>query len=194
MNFENYTDRARGFVQAAQSIAVRDGHQRFLPEHVLKALLDDPEGMSASLIQRAGGDPSVALQEIDAALARQPSVSGDGAGQLYLAPETARVFETAEKLSKKAGDSYVTAERMLQAIAMEKSEAADALKQAGVTPAGLNKAIDEVSSLLEQSRRKLGNSNFRERAPAEIVAKEEEKAAEFEARLARLQTQLEELG
>ena len=144
MDFEKYTERARGFVQAAQNVALREGHQRFTPEHLLKVLLDDDQGLAAGLIKSSGGDAKAALAATEAALAKLPKVEGGGAGQVYLAPETARVFETASKLSQKAGDSYVTAERVLQALAIEKSGAADALKQAGATPSGLNKAIDEL--------------------------------------------------
>ena len=144
MDFEKFTERARGFVQAAQSLALREGHQRFTPEHLLKVLLDDDQGLAAGLIKSAGGDAKAALAATEAAVAKLPKVEGSGAGQVYLGPETARVFESADKLSQKAGDSYVTAERLLQALAIEKSEAASALKQAGVTPAGLNKSIDEL--------------------------------------------------
>ena len=112
MNVEKYTDRAKGFIQAAQTLAVREGHQQFTPEHILKALLDDPEGMAAGLIQRAGGRPKEALAEIDRALAKLPKVSGKGAGGVYLTQETAKVFEAAEKIAEKAGDNFVTVERL----------------------------------------------------------------------------------
>ena len=129
MDFERYTERSRGFVQAAQALALREGHQRFTPEHVLKVLLDDPEGLAANLIKAAGGDPKRALDATEAALAKLPKVEGAGAGQLYLAPETARLFEQAEKLAEKAGDSFVSAERILLALAMAAgTEAANALK------------------------------------------------------------------
>ncbi len=144
MDFEKYTERARGFLQAAQSLALREGHQRFTTEHVLKVLLDDEEGLASNLIKAAGGNPQAALAETEAALRKQPKVSGGGAGQVYLAPELARVFETANKLATKSGDSFVTAERLLQALAMEKSEAATALKNANVTPQALNTAINEI--------------------------------------------------
>ena len=143
MDFEKYTERARGFIQSAQSMALRDGHQRFLPEHILKVLLDDPEGLAGNLIQAAGGNPGVAAESVQAALAKTPRVEGGGAGQLYLAPETARVFEQAEKIAEKAGDSFVTVERLLLALTMASgTDAADALKQAGVTPQSLNGAIE----------------------------------------------------
>ena len=132
MDFERYTERSRGFVQAAQALALREGHQRFTPEHVLKVLLDDPDGRAANLITTAGGDPKRALEATEAALASLPRVEGAGAGQLYLAPETARLFDRAEKLAEKAGDSFVTAERLLLALAMAAgTAAANALKQAG---------------------------------------------------------------
>jgi ATP-dependent Clp protease ATP-binding subunit ClpB len=145
MDFERYTERSRGFVQAAQALALREGHQRFTPEHLLKVLLDDPEGLAANLIKAAGGDPKRALDATEAALARLPKVEGAGAGQLYLAPETAQLFEQAEKLAEKAGDSFVTAERILLALAMAGgTPAADALKQAGVAPQSLNRAIEAL--------------------------------------------------
>ena len=145
MDLEQYTERSRGFVQAAQALALREGHQRFAPEHVLKVLLDDPEGLSANLIKAAGGDPKRALDLAEAALAKLPRVEGSGAGQLYLAPETARLFDQAEKLAKKAGDSFVTVERILMALAMAAgTEAANALKQAGVSPQSLNRAIEAL--------------------------------------------------
>jgi ATP-dependent Clp protease ATP-binding subunit ClpB len=145
MNFEKYTDRSRGFVQSAQSLAQREGHQQFSPEHLLKVLLDDPEGLAAGLIDRAGGDSRAALSAVEAALDKRPKVSGGGAGQIYLDPALARVFDAAEKAGEKAGDSYVTAERLLLALAIEKaSEAAKILKDAGVTPQGLNSAIEAL--------------------------------------------------
>jgi ATP-dependent Clp protease ATP-binding subunit ClpB len=144
MDFETYTERSRGFLQSAQSLALREGHQRFTPEHVLKVLLDDEEGLASNLINAAGGNAALALTGAEAALRKLPKVSGGGAGQVYLAPELARVFDTAQKLASKASDSFVTAERLLQALAMEKSEAAAILKLAGVTPQGLNGAINDV--------------------------------------------------
>ncbi len=144
MDFENYTERARGFLQSAQQLALREGHQRFLPEHILKVLLDDPEGLCARLIREAGGDPKLALANVELLLKKQPKVEGAGAGQLYLAPETARLFERASEIAKKAGDSYVTVERLLLAIAMSATDAAKALEDAGVTPQALNAAIDKI--------------------------------------------------
>src|SRR5450631_4224153 len=113
MDFEKYTERARGFVQAAQNLALREGHQQFTPEHVLKVLLDDEEGLASGLIRKAGGRPEEALTAAAQALAKMPKVSGGGSGQLYMAAGTARLFDQAQKLADKAGDSYVTAERLL---------------------------------------------------------------------------------
>ncbi|MGB6373508.1 MAG: Clp protease N-terminal domain-containing protein, partial [Methylocella sp.] len=145
MNMEKYTERARGFVQSAQSLAIREGHQQFTPEHVLKVLLDDEEGLAAGLIERAGGRPREALRDTELALAKLPKVQGSAAGQLYLAPATARVFDNAEKIAQKAGDSYVTVERLLLALAMEKgTDAAKILDRAGVTPQTLNAAIEDL--------------------------------------------------
>ncbi|MET0874987.1 MAG: ATP-dependent chaperone ClpB [Pseudolabrys sp.] len=145
MNFEKYTDRARGFIQSAQALALREGHQQFAPEHLLKVLLDDPEGLAAGLIDRSGGQSRQALQAADATLARRPKVSGGGAGQVYLDPPLARVFDAAEKAGEKAGDSFVTVERLLLALALEKdSEAGKILAKAGVTPQKLNAAINAL--------------------------------------------------
>jgi ATP-dependent Clp protease ATP-binding subunit ClpB len=145
MNFDKYTDRARGFVQSAQSLALREGHQQFAPEHLLKVLLDDPEGLAAGLIDRSGGNSRQALQQVEAVLAKRPKVSGGGAGQIYLDPSLARVFDAAEKAGEKAGDSFVTVERLLLALAIEKdSEAGKILKAAGVTPQNLNAAIEAL--------------------------------------------------
>ncbi len=144
MNFENYTERARGFLQSAQQLALREGHQRFLPEHILKVLLDDPEGLCASLLREAGGDPKLVLANVELALKKQPKVEGGGAGQLYLAPETARIFEQAGEVAKKMGDSFVTVEALLLAIALSDTEAGKAIKDAGVTPQALNAAIGKL--------------------------------------------------
>ena len=145
MNLEKYTERARGFVQSAQSLALREGHQQFTPEHVLKVLLDDEEGLCAGLIDKAGGNSREALQQVELALSKLPKVQGAGAGQLYMAPTTARVFDSAEKIAQKAGDSFITVERLLLALAMEKSsEAGKILANAGVTPQTLNAAINDL--------------------------------------------------
>ncbi|MEO0999861.1 MAG: AAA family ATPase, partial [Pseudomonadota bacterium] len=143
MNIERFTERARGFIQAAQTIALRDGHQRFLPDHLLKALLDDEQGLAANLIRRAGGDPGRAAQAVDMALGKQPKVSGTG-DQLYLDSATAKVLTEAEAMAKKAGDSFVPVERLLTALAVTKSGAEAALKEAGVTAQALNAAINDV--------------------------------------------------
>ena len=145
MNLEKYTERARGFVQSAQSLALREGHQQFTPEHVLKVLLDDEEGLAAGLIDRAGGNSRQALTEVETALAKLPKVEGSGAGQLYMAPTTARLFDNAEKIAQKAGDSFVTVERLLLALAMEKgTQAAKILANAGVSAQTLNAAINDL--------------------------------------------------
>jgi ATP-dependent Clp protease ATP-binding subunit ClpB len=145
MNFEKYTERARGFVQSAQSLALREGHQQFSTEHLLKVLLDDPEGLASGLIDRAGGRSREALRDVEAALNKRPKVEGAGAGQLYIEPSLARVFDTAEKAAEKAGDSFVTVERLLLALTIEKdSEAGKILARAGVTPQKLNGAIEDL--------------------------------------------------
>ena len=145
MNFDKYTDRAKGFVQAAQSLALREEHQQFGTDHLLKVLLDDPEGLAAGLIQRAGGRAADALAAVERTLARRPKVSGGGAGQVYLAPDLARVFDAAEKIASKAGDKFVTVERLLLALAMEPSgDAGRALNEAGVNPTTLNQAINDI--------------------------------------------------
>ena len=145
MNFEKYTDRAKGFVQAAQNLALREGHQQFSPEHLLKVLLDDEEGLASGLITRAGGRPKEALAAVEQALAKRPTVSGSGAGQLYLTPELARIFDQAEQIADKAGDKFVTVERLLLALAMARSsEAGRILTEAGLTPQGLNEAINQL--------------------------------------------------
>src|SRR5271167_2000288 len=145
MNLEKYTERARGFVQAAQSLALREGHQQFTTEHLLKVLLDDEEGLAAGLIDRAGGNSREALRQVEQALAKLPKVEGSGAGQLYIAPAMARLFDNAEKIAQKAGDSFVTVERLLLALAMEKgAEAARILANAGVSAQTLNAAVNDL--------------------------------------------------
>jgi ATP-dependent Clp protease ATP-binding subunit ClpB len=145
MDFERFTDRSKGFVQAAQSLALREGHQQFASEHLLKVLLDDPEGLASGLIERSGGSHREALAATERALGKRAKVSGGGAGQIYLAPDLARVFEQALKISDKAGDKFVTAERLLLALALEKgAESGRILAEAGVTPEKLNTAINEL--------------------------------------------------
>jgi len=144
MEFENYTERARGFIQAAQTLAIREGHQQLSPLHLLKCLLDDKEGLCANLIDAAGGDARKALKLTAAELKKLPKVEGPGAGQTYLGQETAKLFDQAEQVADKAGDSFVTVERLLLAIALAAgTTAAKALKDSGVTPQGLNKAIND---------------------------------------------------
>ena len=145
MEFEKYTERAKGFIQAAQSLALRRGHQRLTPDHLLMVLLEDKEGLAANLIRATGGDPRVALSAVEAELGKLPRVEGSGAGQVYLSPEIARVFEQAEQIAQKAGDSFVTVERLLLALTLAKETTAGrALASAGVTPQKLNAAIEEV--------------------------------------------------
>jgi len=145
MNIEKYTERARGFIQSAQSLAQRDGHQQFSPLHMLKVLLDDSEGLAGGLIDRAGGNSRAILKATEDALNKLPKVSGSGAGQVYLAPELARAFDAAEKAAEKAGDSFVTVERLLLGLTLEKdSEAGSILKKGGVTPQNLNAAIEAL--------------------------------------------------
>ncbi len=143
MNIEKYTERSRGFIQSAQSLALREGHQQFLPEHILKVLLDDPEGLASGLIRQAGGQPQLALARTEEALKKIPKVQGSGAGQVYLGQGLARVFDAAEKAAEKSGDSFVAAERLLLALALEKdTEAGKALAAAGVSAQSLNQAIE----------------------------------------------------
>jgi ATP-dependent Clp protease ATP-binding subunit ClpB len=145
MNFEKYTERSRGFVQAAQTIANREEHQQFTPEHLLKALLDDDQGLASGLIERAGGNAKLVLASVEASLKKIPKISGDGAGNTYATPQLSRVFTAAEKAAEQAKDSFVTVERLLLALAIEKNtEAGKALAGAGVTASGLNKAIEEL--------------------------------------------------
>jgi len=145
MDFENYTERSRGFVQSAQGLAVRSGHQRFTPEHLLKVILDDKEGLAANLIRAAGGRPEEALQGVDDALDKLPKVEGDGAGQVYLAPETARIFESAREIAEKAGDSFVTVERLLLALTLAAgTPSGTVLVDAGLTAQALNSAINDL--------------------------------------------------
>ena len=120
MNLEKFTDRAKGFLQSAQTVAIRMSHQRIGPEHVLKALLEDSEGMASGLIQRAGGSAPIALAEVDKALAKIAAVSGSGAQQTPgLDNDAVRILDSAEQLASKAGDSFVSVQRMLQALALD---------------------------------------------------------------------------
>ncbi|MEE4450935.1 ATP-dependent chaperone ClpB [Novosphingobium resinovorum] len=146
MNLEKFTDRAKGFLQAAQTVAIRLNHQRIAPEHILKALLDDPEGMAAGLIKRAGGNPVFATQELDKALAKIPAVSGSGAaGSPGLDNDAVRVLDAAEQAATKAGDSFVTVERLLLGLVLATTTAAgQALKAGNVTAQALEAAITEL--------------------------------------------------
>ncbi|MXP13410.1 ATP-dependent chaperone ClpB [Altererythrobacter confluentis] len=146
MNLEKFTDRAKGFLQSAQTVAIRNNHQRISPSHLLKALLEDEEGMAAGLIQRSGGDPKIAVTEVDAQLAKIPAVSGGGAQQTPgLDNDTVRLLDQAEQIAEKAGDSYVTVERLLVALALATTtDAGKALKAANVNAPALNKAINDL--------------------------------------------------
>ena len=146
MDLEKFTDRAKGFLQSAQTVAIRMNHQRIAPEHLLKALLEDSEGMASGLIAKAGGDARIALRDTDAALGKIPQVSGGGAQQTpQLDNDLVRLLDTAEQVAKKAGDSYVTVERLLLACALSTTTTAGkALATAGVTPEGINAAIVEL--------------------------------------------------
>jgi ATP-dependent Clp protease ATP-binding subunit ClpB len=146
MNLEKFTDRAKGFLQAAQTVAIRMSHQQIAPEHLLKALLEDEQGMAAGLIRAAGGDPRRATNDIDAALAKIPAVSGSGAQTAPgLSNDAVRVLDQAEQIAQRAGDSFVTVERLLVAIALSLNTAAGkALQASGATPEGLNAAINQL--------------------------------------------------
>jgi len=143
MDLSKFTERSRGFIQAAQTIAMRESHQRLAPDHILKALLDDEEGLAANLIRRAGGAPEQVAQANDIALKKMPKVTGD-AGSVYLDSATGKVLDEAAKLAKKAGDSFVPVERVLMALGMVKSPAKDALEAGSVNPQKLNEAINDI--------------------------------------------------
>ncbi|HMB14541.1 MAG TPA: Clp protease N-terminal domain-containing protein, partial [Roseovarius sp.] len=143
MDFNKFTERSRGFIQAAQTIAMRESHQKLAPEHLLKALLDDPEGLASNLIKRGGGDPARVTQANDLALGKIPQVSGD-AGQTYMDQQTGKVLAEAEKLAQKAGDSFVPVERILTALAVVKSPAKDALDAGGTSAQQINEAINDI--------------------------------------------------
>ncbi len=143
MNLEKFTERSRGFLQAAQTIAMREGQQRVLPEHLLKALMDDDQGLAVNLIRRSGGAPERVVEAIDAQVAKLPKVSG-GDEQVYVDTALVRVLDEAEKLAKKAGDSFVPVERILMALAMVSSKAKDALDAGAVSAQKLNAAINDI--------------------------------------------------
>jgi len=144
MNLEKFTERSRGFLQAAQTIAARDGHQRLMPDHLLKALMDDDQGLAANLIRRAGGEPQRVAEAVDATVAKLPRVSGGGSGEVYTDTSLVRVLDEAEKIAKKAGDSFVPVERILMALAMVNTRAKDALDAGAVTAQKLNAAINDI--------------------------------------------------
>lgn len=143
MNLEVFTERARGFLQAAQTLATRETHQNLMPEHLLKALIDDEEGLAANLISRSGGSPQRIAQDVEIALGKLPKVTGDSS-QIYMHSQTVKVLEEAEKLAKKAGDSFVPVERILTALAMVKSAAKSALEAGGINAQALNGAINDI--------------------------------------------------
>ncbi len=144
MDIEKFTERSRGFLQAAQTIAIREFHQRLTPEHLLKALLDDSEGAAAGLIRAAGGDPQAAQRTVEADLARLPKVQGGGGGQPQITPEMVRVLDAAQQQATKAGDAFVAQDRLLVAIATSDTPAARALRDAGATPPALEKAVGDI--------------------------------------------------
>ena len=143
MNMEKFTERSRGFLQAAQTIAMREGHQRVLPQHLLKSLMDDDQGLAANLIRKAGGAPERVTEAVNLTVAKMPKVSG-GDGQVYVDTALVRVLDEAEKLAKKAGDSFVPVERILMALAMVNTKAKDALDAGAVTAQKLNGAINDI--------------------------------------------------
>ena len=146
MNLDKFTDRAKGFLQSAQTIAIRMNHQRISQAHVVKALLEDSEGMASGLITRAGGQPQVAADEIDVLLGKIPKVSGGGAQQTPgLDNDTVRLLDSAEQIAEKSGDSYVTVERLLLAAVLAKNtDIGKALAKAGLTAEALNTAINDL--------------------------------------------------
>ena len=144
MDIEKFTERSRGFLQAAQTIAIREFHQRLTPEHLLKALLDDSEGAAAGLIRAAGGDPAAAARATEAEIGKLPKVQGESVGQPQITPELVRVLDAAQQQSTKAGDSFVAQDRLLVALATSASPAARALRDAGATPPALEKAVGDI--------------------------------------------------
>ena len=142
MNLEKFTERSRGFLQAAQTIAMRESNQKLTAEHLLKAIMDDEQGMAANLLRRAGGEPKRVQDAVDLAMRKLPKVSGDA--QPYSDPSLVKVLDEAEKLAKKAGDSFVPVERILMALAMVPGAAKQCLDAGAVTPQALNTAINDV--------------------------------------------------
>ena len=143
MDLQKFTERARGFLEAAQTIATREDHQRLAPEHLLKALMDDEEGLASNLIRAAGGAPERVVEAVDHALAGNPQVSGDAA-QVYADQQTIKVLDEAQKIARKAGDSYVPVERVLTALAVVRSKAKEALEAGNVSAQALNSAINDL--------------------------------------------------
>ncbi|MDA9770029.1 ATP-dependent chaperone ClpB [Emcibacteraceae bacterium] len=144
MDFEKFTDRTKGFIQSAQNFALREGHQRFTPEHILKILLEDKEGLCANLMTAAGADPSAALTNIEKEVSSHPKVEGSGT-QLYMEQLTAKLFDSAGEVAKNAGDEYVTVERLLLALTLlSGSKSAEILKNAGLTAQNLNTSINQI--------------------------------------------------
>ncbi|MFP4328022.1 MAG: ATP-dependent chaperone ClpB [Paracoccaceae bacterium] len=143
MDLSKFTERSRGFIQAAQTIAMRESHQKLGPEHLLKALMDDEQGLASNLIRRAGGAPERVLEAVEVALNKVPKVTGD-AGQVYLDSQTGKVLDEAQKLATKAGDSFVPVERILTALAMVRSPAKEALEAGALSPQKLNEAINDL--------------------------------------------------
>ncbi|MGV8951771.1 MAG: Clp protease N-terminal domain-containing protein, partial [Cypionkella sp.] len=142
MNLEKFTERSRGFIQAAQTIATRENHQRLAPEHLLKALMDDDQGLASNLITRAGGEPKRVTEALALIMGKLPKVTGDA--QPFMDPGLVKVLDEAEKLAKKAGDSFVPVERVLMALGMVTSKAKEALDAGAVTPQNLNSAINDI--------------------------------------------------
>jgi ATP-dependent Clp protease ATP-binding subunit ClpB len=142
MDLTRFTERARGFIQAAQTIAIRENHQRILPEHVLKALLDDDQGFATNLIQRSGGNTGAIKQHLDQTIAKLPQVQGGA--QAYIDTQTVKVLGDAQDIAKKAGDQFVPVERLLMALAMVKSGAKDALDAGKVSAQALNSVINDI--------------------------------------------------
>ncbi len=155
MEFEKYTERARGFIQNAQTLALRSNHQQLTPLHLLKTILEDNEGLASGLIDEAGGQSALASEAVGAALQKLPQIEGTGAGQVYLAPDTARLLDQCEQRAEKVGDSYVTVEYLLLGLAMDSAgDAGKILADAGVTPQNLNRAIESF-----RKGRKANSSN-----------------------------------
>jgi ATP-dependent Clp protease ATP-binding subunit ClpB len=144
MDIEKFTERARGFIQAAQTIALREYHQQITPEHLLKAFLDDEEGAATGLIRAAGGDPAAVKLAVDAAVARMPKVQGSGAGTPNITPDLVRVLDAAQQQANKAGDEYVAQDRLLVALAASETAAGRALKTAGASAQALERAVNEI--------------------------------------------------